>query len=145
MNIASFLPRLRRDDRGSMAIEFALLGPVMIAMVLGVLQVGIGMQSYNALRGISGDVSRYAVVNYQTSNRLQNSQIEAYARSTASGPPYGLDRDQFGVVVEPATVQRVTGATELTLTLTYRVPSLLTIIGVGEIPLNFQRPIFVTN
>ena len=54
--------RLAHDLQGSVAIEFALIGPVFLTMFLGVLQIGIGMQNYNALRGISADVARYAVV-----------------------------------------------------------------------------------
>ena len=48
--------RLRANARGAVAIEFALLGPAFIVMLLGVLQVGIGLQSYNALRNASADV-----------------------------------------------------------------------------------------
>jgi hypothetical protein len=42
-----------------------------------------------------------------------------------------------------AATQRVSGATEMTLTLTYNIPTFLSIVGIGEIPLTFTRPIFV--
>jgi Flp pilus assembly protein TadG len=35
------LRRLIRDAQGSVAIEFAFVGPILIAMVLGILQVGL--------------------------------------------------------------------------------------------------------
>ena len=42
----AFISRLRQDTLGAAAIEFALIGPAFIVMILGVLQVGMGLQSY---------------------------------------------------------------------------------------------------
>lgn len=137
------LASLRRDTQGSVVVEFALVGPLLLTALLGVLQIGVGMQNYNALRGISADVSRYAVVNYQTNNRLTTSQLEAYASGIASAPPYGLVRSRFQPRVTVAGTQRVSGATEYTIEVTYRVPSVLELAGIAEIPLTFRRPIFV--
>ncbi len=140
-----FLSSLRHDRDGSVIIEFALIGPALIGMFLGVLQLGIGMQNYNALRGVSADVARYAVVNYQTANRLSTSQLENYANGRATNAPYGLMQSRFTASITSATVQRVTGATEYTIALTYDVPTLLTIFGIDDIPLTFSRPIFVVS
>jgi Flp pilus assembly protein TadG len=136
---------LRHNDEGSVVVEFAIVGPVLITLLMGVLQIGVGMQNYNALRGISADVARYAVVNYQTSNRLSTSQLQTYATGIASAPPYGLIRSRFQPTITTAATQRVAGATEYTIQVTYRVPSVLAIAGVGEIPLTYSRPIFVVN
>ena len=108
-----------------------------------VLQIGIGMQNYNAMRGISADVARYAVVNYQTANRLSTSQLEDYTRSVAASPPYGLTRGRLTATVSTAATQRVAGATEYSVALTYNVPSVLGNMGMQDIPLNYTRPIFV--
>jgi Flp pilus assembly protein TadG len=137
------LSSLRRDSDGSVVVEFAIVGPILITMLMGVLQIGVGMQNYNALRGISADVARYAVVNYQTKNKLTTSQLQAYATGIASAPPYGLVRSRFQATVSTATTQRVTGATEYTVLMTYRVPTVLEIVGIGEIPLSYSRPVFV--
>ena len=139
------LSRLRRNRDGSVAVEFALVGPILLGMLMGVLQIGIGMQNYNALRGISTDTARYAVVNYQTANRLTTSQLENYANGLAGGPPYGLVRSRFAVSVSPAATQRVTGATEYSMTVTYNVPTMLGLFGISEIPLSYSRPIFVVS
>ena len=76
MNRLPLLRRLARDVSGSTIVEFALLGPLMMAMMLGVLQLGVGMHGYNAMRSASADVARYAAVQYQTENELSNSQID---------------------------------------------------------------------
>lgn len=37
--------RLMRQERAAVVIEFALLAPVLIAMMLGVLQLGLAVQN----------------------------------------------------------------------------------------------------
>lgn len=143
MMLTRLIARLRREDRGSVAVEFALVGPMLIGMLMGVLQIGIGMQNYNALRGVSADVARYAVINYQTGNRLNSSQLEEYATGVATTAPYGLNHERFMTQVSVATTQRVTGATELTIRLTYNIPTFLGIFGIDEFPVVYTRPVFV--
>jgi len=131
------------DESGAIAIEFGLLGPLLIAMLLGVLQVGIAMQSYNAIRNVSADVARYAAVQYQTDNLLTNNQIRQYTISTAINSPYLLQRSGLWIQVDDATSQRVTGAREITLSIDYQVPSILTLLGFDSPSISFDRPIFV--
>jgi Flp pilus assembly protein TadG len=124
-------------------VEFALLGPLMITMLLGVVQIGIGMQSYNALRGIAADVGRHVAVEYQKSNRLTNTQVRQLGEATAVQPPYLLDGSALTVNVADASPQRVAGAKEITFTVTYTVPSVLAIIDLPNFNIRFSRPIFV--
>ena len=142
MRIAT-LNRLLRSARGAVVVEFALIAPALLAMFFGVLQLGLGMQNYNALRSVSADVARHAVVNYQTANKLSTSQLSAYARAVASAPPYGLQASRLIATVQLAPTQRVTGAKEYTIRLQYQVPSFLGMIGIHSIPLDYSRPIFV--
>lgn len=141
------LHTLGADRSGSVVIEFALIGPTMIAMLFGVLQMGLAMQNYNALRGISADAARYAVVDSQSttqaSTRLNDTQIEAYARNLAVHAPYGLIAQNVTVRLTTPATQRVTGATEKLLEIQYRIPSVLTIIGIDNIPISYSRPIFL--
>ncbi|QZH74706.1 MAG: pilus assembly protein [Erythrobacter sp.] len=139
-----FLTRLRRDKAGVAAIEFALIGPAFIVMILGVLQVGMGLQSYNAMRNLSADVARYAMVQYQTGNALSNSQIRSWARNHAQGAPYLMNPDRLGVIIVDAPTQRVAGARELDITVTYRITSVLEFIDIEGPTLDFSRPIFLT-
>jgi Flp pilus assembly protein TadG len=137
------LRRLIAANEGSTIVELGLLAPMMCALLLGILQVGIGMHSYNALRGISSDVARYAVVQYQTDNELSNSQLQDYARGVAIQPPYGLQDSDFTVVIANAATQRVAGAKELTFTMTYKIDSFLGVVGLQDFTISFVRPIFV--
>lgn len=137
--------QLWRASDGSAIVEFAILGPVMLGMMFAVLQIGIGMQNYNALRGIAADTARYSVVNYQSGNKLSTTQLSTFARSTATRPPYGLIGSRLTATVELAGTQRVTGATELTVSLTYQVPTALSVLSMGDIPIQYSRPVFLLN
>ncbi len=135
--------RLRADRSGSVAVEFALLGAAFLTMLLGVLQVGIGMQNYNAIRSASADVARYTMVQYETGNKLNMTQIRNYALSAGQNAPYLLDFARLDATVDTADVQRVDGATELTLEMTYTVPIIIGFLGIDEPRIVYQRPIFL--
>ena len=79
----------------------------------------------------------------QTGNKLSNLQLADHAKTVGISPPYSLQYDRLAANVSDAAVQRVSGAKELTVTLTYRVPTVLAVIGIGDIPMSFSRPIFV--
>lgn len=138
------LKSLGRDTAGATAIEFALLGPILILAMLGVYQVGVGMQAYNSVRNLTSEVGRIAAVNYQKSNELNESQLENFGKAMAAAAPYNLNPDRVTSVVTLAATQRVTGAQEFTLTMSYDVPTMLSIMGMDDITLSHTRPIFVS-
>lgn len=140
---------LRSDTAGSVAVEFALIGPAMLAMLLGVLQIGIGMQNYNALRSVSAEVARYAVINAQDaaaqSNmtlRDTNEELEDYAVEIATVAPYGLQASKLTAKVTSVPT-RVDGASERMIELRYNIPSVLGVIGINSIPITYTRPVFI--
>lgn len=140
-----FMARLRADRSGAVAVEFALLGTAFFAMLLGVLQVGIGMQNYNAIRNVSADVARYTMVQYETGNELSLTQIRSYALAAGQNAPYLLDFARLDAEVDTAETQRVDGATELTLQITYNVPMIVGFLGIEEPRIVYERPIFLLN
>ncbi|MEO7550194.1 MAG: TadE/TadG family type IV pilus assembly protein [Croceibacterium sp.] len=123
-------------------IEFAILAPAVIAMMLGVLYVGMALQNYNALRGLSADVARYAMIQYARGNRMNDAQLQTYALSVGDGAPYLFDSTLRAVVGDAAN-QRVSGATEKTLTLTYQIPTLVESLGLRGPQISFARPVFL--
>lgn len=137
------LPRLLRDCQGSTLLEFGLLAPAMFAMMLGVFQIGMGMQAYNAMRSVASDTARAAATSYQRENEVPQATIRNTGIAIATAAPYSLKADELTLVVEQASDQRVDGAIEFTITIDYRVPSILGFIGIDAIPLSYSRPIFV--
>lgn len=135
---------LIRDRSGSVVVEFALIGPTFIAMMLGVLQIGIGMQNYNAMRAVAADTLRYAVVNYQTNNDLSNTQVRDYARSIAGKSPYGLESSRLAVSVDSVADSRIDGTLEKSLQMTYSVPTVISFFGFNDFPISYSQAIFLT-
>lgn len=123
-------------------LEFALVGPAFILMLMGVLQVGIGLQNYNALRNVSAEVARYAMVQYATNNRLTDEQLRTYTTSVARNAPYLLNSLMNVSVTDPATPQ-VVGIKEKTLTIQYRIPSILDTMGLSGPVITYTRPLFL--
>lgn len=137
------LKDILHDDRGATIIEFALLGPVVIGLMIGVIQIGLAMQSYNAIRSVTAETARYALVEYQQGNAPTNAEIRTQALGIADGPPYLLDRADLTITVSDATVQRVTGAKELTVSVAYRTPTVLPFFDWVSPTVTHERPIFL--
>lgn len=137
--------RLQSHERGSAMVEFALLAPVLLVLVFGVLQASFAVQNYNALRNVSADTARFAVIAHQSGNSLSTSQIRTFAVNHAQGTPYLLSGDRVNAVVSTPDVQRVPGAIEMEITVTYQIDSLLDFAGIEAPFITFTRPIFVTD
>lgn len=134
---------LRRSNAGSVAVEFALIGPTMLAMVLGVFQIGVAMQNYNAIRSVAMDTERHVVVEYQTNDKLTNAQITQWARGRATVAPYILESADLLVTTTDDTSQPVTGATQKTLSIRYTIPTFLGWFGIDSYYIYYTRKIFV--
>jgi Flp pilus assembly protein TadG len=143
VNAARFLRRMGRDERGVTVLEFAFLSPLLIVMLFGVLQVGVMLQSYNALRHVSADVARHAMVQYATGNHLDNDELTLYARGIATHPPYILSSTMVVTVTDKATPD-ITGTTQKTLTIAYQIPSMLDSMGLSGPSVSVVRPLYLT-
>ena len=140
----SLFLRLRGDRRGAAIVEFAILAPLLFAMVFGVIQVGLQMWSYNSLRSIVADTARYTMVEYQKGNEITTDQIESKAIALAVNSPYDFNIDNIGTVqADPVSPSDITGMTEFTLTMTYTPPTVLDFTGIRAPTLSISRPIYV--
>jgi Flp pilus assembly protein TadG len=135
---------LAQNTEGSAAVEFGLIAPVFLMMLLGVFQVGIWLQSYNAMRSAVADTARQVAVEYQTANKLTNAQISNTGLAVATTSPYLLKEDRIEVNVDEPTTQTFAGARELNLTLTYQLPTFLDFAGIPGPSLTYSRAMFVT-
>jgi Flp pilus assembly protein TadG len=135
---------LWRSPRGSVAVEFALLAPLLFTLLFGTIQIGLAMQAYNALRGIGADVVRHVAVENQKENRMTNEQVRLYATATAVRPPYSLASERVTVTVADRTDQRIAGVRELSLSVTYAVPGVLPMVRIPEVTIRHRQPLFVS-
>ena len=137
------LSRLAASERGSSAIEFALLAPVFISLMIGVVEVGIYMQNHNAVRSLASDAARFAAVEYQKNNALTEATLEANIQAMGLASPYNLNNSQLTVTVTEVTPARVNGAREFDLDISYALPDIVGFMTVDNFTINYSRPLFV--
>lgn len=142
MSIARRLAAIWRDARGAAAVEFAILAPVIFGLMLGVLQLGLHMHNFNAIRAVATDTARYTIVEYQKGNKLTNEQIQTKAIALAINAPYLLDSENLTVnMTRPDT--DIAGTIRMNVEVIYTPTGMLSVIGVGSPTLKTNRPVYV--
>lgn len=142
--LLSLCRRLIRQDRGAAMVEFALLAPVLIVMMLGVLQVGLTMQNYNAVRNVSADIARYAMIQYTDGHPMTNAAVISQTQAVAEASPYLLSSSRLTVDATDVATPQVTGTSEKTLTITYQIPTILDSFGLRGPEISYSRSLIVT-
>jgi len=135
--------RARDDESGAAVIEFAILAPLLFILLIMVLQVGFYMQAQNALRGISGDMSRQMMIEFQKDKQPTNDQIRTIALAMADNTPYMLKTDRLDITVADAATQPIGRVRQIELTVSYDVPNFLGFADVGILSLDLTRSLFV--
>lgn len=121
--IVSPLRRLRRDRRAAALIEFALLLPMLLSLVMGVICYGQYIWLAHSVQSAANDAARAIVAGMTTSERLTLARA-AVATDMASVPQ--LRANQIALAIEEggarATVKLRVDARALTLLSTGMVP-----------------------
>lgn len=111
-----------RSERGQAAVEFALVAPILIALLLGILQAGIAFNHYVAVTDAARAAARKAIT--ARVSGITVADIQAAARSAAAD----LDTSQLGVTVaDPSDPGFATPGSTLTVTVTY--PYSINVLG----------------
>lgn len=101
-----YCPSLGRDCRGASAVEFALVAPVFLLLVLGALAYGIYFGAAHSIQQLAADAARAAVAGLSGTERVTLAEAfigangGAYvlidpSRLTLDAGPSGADPDQF--------------------------------------------------
>lgn len=138
-----FFRRWVRDCKGAAVIEFAMVAPVIISLMFGVIQVGIQMWCYNSMRSIVADAVRYTMVEYQKQDNITPDQIRTKAIAIAVNSPYNFDIDKLGTVQVDTPASDIAGMTKYTLSMTYTPPTVLDFTGIKAPTITFVRPLYV--
>lgn len=100
---------LRSDRRGSNAVEFAILAPVVCLIFIGILYYGVYLGIANSLQQISADTGRYAMVGKDAAER--NALAGRWISDTAKNYPL--------IVPSRLTYRTVENGTTMMVALTY--------------------------
>lgn len=114
-----------RDSRGAAAIEFALIAPIFIALVLGIMAVGMLLLTQFSLQHGAEMAARCASINKNTCGTT--SAIQTYAA-----------QQTFGLNPPPSTFSVSTEACGNRITASYTFLFLTTLFGVPSVTLTAQ-------
>lgn len=64
----SVLARLRRDENGSLGVEYAFAIPVLVTIMIGILQFGMVLHANGAMRHALGEGIRLAKVDWDATD-----------------------------------------------------------------------------
>ena len=108
MSGQSLLARLWRSRDGATAVEFAFVAPVLLALLLGVTEIGRAFWNQAALNFVVQEVARCAVVS-PTNKRCDNAaDIKTYA--AAALPSVNLSKATFTVTPAQACGTQVSAS-----------------------------------
>ena len=130
------------DNRGSALIEFAILAPALIGMMMGILYVGLQMMSYNSLRSISSDIARYTLVEYQKDIKITRQNIQDKAIAIAVNAPYGLDANDLTIVVTKPDSD-ISGTSKFNVAITYTPYNPVGFLGIDDPSMVESRSFYV--
>lgn len=114
----------RRTERGATAVEFALIVPLLIVLVLGIVEFGHAFQVQGTLSAAAREGVRLMA--------LQNDPAAARAavRNAATSLKPGITDAQ--IAISPASCPVLNGgSTSVRLTITYPMPYLTGFFGTG--------------
>ena len=132
------LKRLRRDRRGAAAIEFVIVAPALVLMIVGIARLGILFMAEAGLRNAVAEGARYATTWMANQNR-RPTNTEIQTRITNS--QFGLDPAQFSAATVTSGVSN--GANYVDITASYSVPMDFIFFDAGSVTLTESRRAFV--
>ncbi|ROR73242.1 TadE/TadG family type IV pilus assembly protein [Bogoriella caseilytica] len=103
--------REQHRDRGAAAVEFALVLPLLVALVLGIAELGRAYHVQTTLSNAARDGVRVMA--------LQNDPVAARVAARASASPLTLSDEQISVTPASCAAIGTTSAGTATVTVTY--------------------------
>ena len=134
MTLRSLPRRLARDCRGATILEFALIAPVLLAMLLGIALLGIVFYAEAGLRSTVEDAARYATI------WPRPSQAQIAARMTSK--QFGMD--PANIVAPTITFNTTTTPYYVTITMGYNL-TINYVLGSQTIALSETRRAYVSS
>ena len=102
--------RTSRNERGAAAVEFALLLPLLVVILFGIIEFGIALSRVIAYTSAAREGARYAAVHCAPDAiQCNDALIQARVAQAANGDPIGpgaphADRDCTLATGDPVTV-----------------------------------------
>lgn len=121
----TILARLRRCAKGASAVEFALVAPIFLMMVLGMMEIGRALWIKNTMQYAVEEAARYAIINTDATT----AQVTSYAAGKVPGT-WNVDSSNFSTSTSTSG-----GVKYYTITGSYDFVPMVTIIKMNPFTL----------
>ncbi len=118
----------QRRERGSNLIEFALIAPVLLLIILGILDFGRAIYAYSVVANAAREGARYGIIHHDPSDIYD---IQCRARDTA----VALNPEQLTVFVILPTEEQSTVQVEVTYLFRLITPLVAEAVGGSSVTL----------
>ena len=115
-----------RGERGQSMVEYALVLPILLLLLLGIMEFGIGVFNYNTIANAAREGARYGIVHWRDADKG-----EAGIRAAALALTSGLDQDPLVLVIVPTWPE---GAVQVKVTYEAQLITGMIIEAVGGDP-----------
>lgn len=130
-NIKAFhlLSKLRKDDRGSTAVEFALTLPGMLILTFFIFDVGRAMFTFSTMNHAAAEAARFASMHgIESATPTTEDAIVAVARAQAFG--VGPNEVAVQIIWTPNSYRGATVEVVMTYDLDFLITSFLPVDGI---------------
>jgi Flp pilus assembly protein TadG len=117
--------------RGATAVEFAIVAPLFLAMMVGVFELSRAMWIKASMQFAVEETTRYALVN----TSADSATLQSYAESKLSGAGVGTTGMSFTITADGTVADIQVNYTFQTLTTLLPIPS-LTLTAKSRVPLS---------
>ena len=124
----SALRRLIDDCRGVSAVEFALMAPVFLGMVIGVMELGRAAYTQGVVSFAAEEATRHAVVNYAIT--------EDEVRDLTEDCLLGIDPSRINAIVVTGPINPADNTRTISVEVSYDFQFLLPLMPDGVIPIS---------
>ena len=124
---------LRRNERGAAALEFAIIAPALIALIIGIAQLGILYLANAGLRNAVAEGARFATI---------------WPRPDDTAIRTRITSSEFGLIPANITTPAIThgvdsGANYVDISVSYTVPLNFIFFEVPDVTLTESRRAYV--
>ena len=106
-----FFKRIRKNQRGNALIEFALVIPILLLLVMGIIEFGYIFNGYIILTGAAREGARVAVVGKtdEISEKVINHTAGSYIKNVQAQNPVLGEVGEETIVTVTGTIPMLTG------------------------------------
>jgi len=130
-----WVAKLRRSRCGATAVEFAMVAPIFLIMVIGVFELGRAMWIRASMQYAVEEAARFAIVNTSAST----STLASYAATAYSSSGINISGATF-----TATQATTSGLTYVTIIGSYNFSVIVPLVPIPDITLSARSRIPVT-